>query len=130
MTTTEDGRGLEGWFARLAGEASPAGLPDNSTSQALEASRVAKSGAGTLYGFSGFNSKAAAQFILVFDAQTLPADGAIPVVIISAPASSNFSYDAGRWGRAASRGIVACNSSTSATKTLGAADCWFDVQYV
>ena len=113
----------------LAGERGDL-LPVNARSVAYEASRVAKSGAGLCFGLSGYNSKVSAQFILVFDAQTVPADGAVPETIISVPAASNFSLDYGYHGRAFTQGIVVCNSSTGPTKTIGSADCWFDVQYV
>lgn len=120
---------LQRWFDRMAGEDSPAGFPLSSSSGQLEQFRVVKAGAGTLFGLSGFNSKAAAQFVLIFDSSSALSAGAVPVVVISVPASSNFSYDAGLWGRAFRSGIVVANSSTAATLTAGAADCWFDAQY-
>lgn len=121
---------LQGWADRYEGEDDPIGLPLNSTSGILEAFRVVKSGAGTLFGFSGFNSKVSAQFIQVFDAQTVPADASVPVFVMTAPTVANFSVDFGFYGRAFHSGIVIVNSSTAATKTIGAADCWFDAQYV
>lgn len=120
----------QGWDARYAGENDPIGLPENSTSNALEASRVVKAGAGTLFGFSGFSNRGSSQFILVFDALAVPAAGAIPVIVLTVPTVANFSYDGGFRGRAFHSGIVICNSSTAATLTIGSADCWFDAQYV
>lgn len=111
-------------------------LPLNSTSNVYESFRVVKSGQGILLGFSGYNSNSGTQFILGFDANQVPADGAVPIVIIAAPGSSNFSADFGSvavgsvTGRAFRAGLVLCNSSTGPTKTIGSADCWFDVQYV
>lgn len=103
--------------------------PTNATSAALEASRIAKATPGTLFGVSGFNNKSTAQYIQLHDSATLPADTAVPKVVQLVPALSPFSFDYGIYGRAFAAGIVACNSSTLATKTIGAADCWFDFQY-
>lgn len=97
------------------------------SSPALEASRVIRSRASTLLSVTGHNSKASAQFIQLHDAAALPADGVVPVLTFTVPANSNFSlvfpvpmaFDAG---------VVVCNSATLATKTIGAADCFFTAQ--
>jgi hypothetical protein len=96
-------------------------------SVAYEASAIIKSAPGNLYGFAGYNSKLTPQFIQVHDSATLPADGAIPKVILTVPAVSNFSWNSGEFPKAFANGIVICNSSTGPTKTIGAADCWFSV---
>lgn len=103
--------------------------PTNATTTAYAASLIAKASAGTLYVITGYNSKTSAQFIQVHDSATLPADAAVPKVIFMVPASSNFSYDLGNYGRFFAAGITVCNSSTGPTKTIGAADCWIDVQF-
>ena len=102
--------------------------PTNSTQAALATSKVIKASAGTLFGISGYNS-GAAQFIQLHDAAALPADTAVPVVNIAVAATSNFSIDFGLYGMAFANGIVACNSSTAATKTIGGADCQFFARY-
>jgi hypothetical protein len=101
----------------------------NTTTTALAASLVVKAVPGILYGLSGINNKGSAQYIQVHDATALPADAAVPKIVFTVPATSNFSIDFGYYGRAFLVGIVVCNSSTLATKTIGSADCWFDVQY-
>ena len=102
----------------------------NATTTAYAASLVAIQVPATLMGVSGYNSNASSQFIQLHDATSLPADTAIPQIIIDVPALSNFSVDFGDDGRVFNNGIVVCNSSTGPTKTIGAADCWFDVQVI
>lgn len=104
-------------------------LPLNNPSPRLESSRVVKTGPGILYGFTVTNTKASAQFVQIFDAATLPADGAVPLIAVAAPAADARGVS---WlpGRTFLTGLVICNSTTQGSKTLGAADCLFDVQFV
>jgi hypothetical protein len=96
-------------------------------STALEASHVLSGSAGRLNRVDIFNSKGSAQFILIINAATLPADGAVTLLYPPIPIGANSSVTL-TFPRAltASTGIVVCNSSTGTfTKTIGSADCVF-----
>lgn len=126
MSTTLPDVPLLGWGV---GAASQDLQPDNIHSNALVASLVVKTGPGILYGFTVYNSKAAAQFVQVFDAAILPADGAIPACVFTVATVANLPVN---WipGRTFKTGCVICNSSTAATKTIGSADLFIDAQYL
>lgn len=105
-----------------------ANLPDSKHSNGYANSIVVKTGAGVLYGFTVYSSNAAAQFIQVFDAAAVPADTAVPTVLLTVAAAGNLGVTYIP-GRKFLYGIVLCNSSTGPTKTIGAADCFFDAQF-
>lgn len=104
--------------------------PLNKFTTALASSLVVKATQGKLYGLSVSSTNAGTQFIQVFDARTLPADGTVPLISFNVSATSAGSIYFGSVGRAFEQGIVVCNSTTQGSKTLGAADCLFDAQYV
>lgn len=103
--------------------------PFNARSIKYATSIVVKTGPGILFGFTVYSSKAASQFIQLFDANTLPADGVDPEWFVSVAATSDREFN---WvpGRTFRNGIVICNSSTGPTKTIGSADCYFDAQFL
>lgn len=104
--------------------------PLNNASSQLEASRVIKSGPGKLYGFTVTNTNASAQFVQVWDSNTVPADGeSTPILSKSVPGSDSVGFS---WlpARTFLVGIVLCNSSTIEEKTIGSADCLFDAQFL
>lgn len=114
----------------LAGELSSSPVvPLNNFNPRLAASLIVKPGAGVLYGFTVTNTNASSQFVQVFDAAAVPGDGAVPILAISVQGGNGTGFN---WipGRAFLVGIVLCNSSTQATKTIGSADCIFDAQYL
>lgn len=102
---------------------------NNATTTAYAASLLVKAAPGVLYSITGYNSKTSGQFIQIHDSANIPADATVPKIIFYVPPQSNFAFDTAPFGRAFTVGIVICNSSTGPTKTLGSADCWFDVQY-
>lgn len=100
----------------------------NKRTTANAASLVASSSSAYLCGLTVYNSSASTQFIQVHDAASLPSDTAVPEVSFEVPATSSRALDYGVNPRKFFTGIVVCNSSTQPTKTIGSADCWFDVQ--
>lgn len=82
-------------------------------------------GAQILFGF--WASSVAAQFIQIFDLADVPANGTVPLLSFPVAATSGVGA---QWipGRFFRNGIVICNSSTQHTKTVGSADCIFDLQ--
>lgn len=104
-------------------------LPLNHYSPAVTNSMVVKTGPGILYGITVTNTLGSTQFFQVFDASSVPADGAIPILSKSLPASDAVGFN---WfpGRTFLVGIVVCNSTTIASKTIGSANCLFDANFV
>jgi hypothetical protein len=96
-------------------------------STALEASRVLRASPGQLRGLHVFSSKGSAQYILLMDSATVPADGAVTLLYPPIPIAANqlLLLDF-LCPLVAATGIAVCNSSTGTfTKTIGAADCVF-----
>jgi hypothetical protein len=93
-------------------------------SGAYESSHVLKANQGCLLYLSGYNSGSAA-FIQVFDAATVPADGAAPLKTFAIAGTSNFEVSIPVVGLPCVNGIVVCVSSTAPTKTLGSASVYF-----
>ncbi len=110
--------------------APPYRWPENAFSPALSKSIVLQGGALRLYGFTATSTNVAAQFIQVFDARDVPANGTVPLFSLNAAIASPVGAYFGSVGRSFDFGIVICTSTTQGSLTLGAADTLFDVQYV
>ena len=82
-----------------------------------------------VYGFTVYSTKASSQFVNVFNASALPADTAVPLWSWPLAANNGVGFSWAPNGRQFNAGLVLCNSSTDATKTIGSADCFFDVNY-
>ena len=96
---------------------------------ALATNLVVKNATGTLYRISGINNNAAVRYLQIHNTASLPADGVVPALVFAIPATSNFSFDWGVYGRRFATGITVCLSTTLATKTIAAADMWLNASY-
>lgn len=82
-----------------------------------------------VYGFTVYNSLAAIQYLQMFDGTSVPADTAVPLMTFQLPAQQEKGVWYGDCGRIFRQGLVLCNSTTDTTKTIGSANCFFDVEY-
>jgi hypothetical protein len=91
---------------------------------------VVKASAGKLYKLVFTNGNAAVRYLQIHNTTTLPADTAVPIVSIPVPIGQTFTLDLTQFGQYFSTGMVVCNSSTGATKTVGAADSYINAWYL
>lgn len=101
--------------------------PQSISAEAL-ASSIVIPGLVRVYGFIVASTNVATQFAQWFDMSALPANGVVPICFASVAASTSTGVFFGDCGRVFRQGFVLCNSSTAGSKTIGAADCLFDVQ--
>lgn len=125
----QNGESAETYLGRLA--VATLGASPTTMSTALEASRIIKAAPGNLLSLTVYNSNPSNQFILLLNATTLTANGAVPLIYPSIPIAANSILVLNLpHPIIASIGIVVCNSSTGGfTKTIGSADCVFHAQY-
>jgi len=113
------------WADNIADRNSPQSSPQGKLSNQFIATGYLR-----VYGITVYSSNLSSQFILMFDASTLPADTAVPIMAFPVATAANVGLYYGPMGRIFQRGLVLCSSSTATTKTLNAtADCLFDVEY-
>lgn len=74
---------------------------------------------------TGVNTLGSAQYIMLFDADSLPIDGTVPKRVKKVAASDTFTMDVGIRGIKVVQGCVIANSTTANTLTVGAANCLF-----
>ena len=98
-------------------------------SVAYESGEVVKASPGVLHRISGFNAHVAAVFIQLHDAAAMPANNAVPAIIIHVAATSAFDFDLSELGRNCQKGISICSSSAGPTKTLSGNTAWFSIQF-
>ena len=103
-------------------------VPTNFNRQ-LKLASIVLPGHLVVYGFVVYNTKGSSQFLTAFDAATLPAETAVPLFSWALAANTGVGFSWAPQGREFLSGLALCNSSTDATKTIGSADCFFDVQY-
>ncbi len=116
-------------YAALIPEATSAWALSNAQAFAVT-NLVIKGTAGKLFKLFAQNDNAAARYIQLHNAAALPADTAVPIFSIKLAIGEGREIDFTQFGRYFSTGIVVCNSTTSATKTIGAADSNFTALYL
>lgn len=117
---------LAGWGTPDEGDTQ---LPLNVHSQAYETGHQVKTGPGYLFTLTAYSSNVAAQWIQLFDLAGPPSTGAVPVVAFKVAAAAHvfINYNP---PRTFLTGIWVGNSTTGPTYTAGAADTFFDVQFL
>lgn len=100
----------------------------NSTSTALEATRVVKASAGTLFGLTGHVDTAG--YVWVCNKASAPSGSSDNLLFpVKVSAAGPFSVDLGRFGRYCSTGIAVGFSSSATTWSSGGSNMWVDAQY-
>lgn len=93
------------------------------------ANAVVVPGRIVVMGFTVYNSSSSSQYVNVFDANLTPADTSVPLFSLAVAANSPVSMAFTPGGRQFQTGLALNNSSTDSTKTIGSANCFFDVQF-
>jgi len=105
------------------------GVLTNSTSTALEATRVIKASAGVLYGLQG-HTNVDERYVWICNKTTAPNGTSDNLVLpIYVATAGPFSIDFGPYGRAFATGISVGISTAPTSWTGGGSNAWFDAQF-
>ena len=101
----------------------------NSGAALVSSGVIVNAGPARLFKLTVTSQSTSDQYILLFDAAALPANGAAAVAAFKVPAESTAGIDYGSRGKAFRNGICWSNSSTLPAKTTGAADCYAEANW-
>ena len=90
---------------------------------------IVNAGPARLFNLTVTSESASDQYVMLFDAAAVPANGAAAVGAFKVPAGSTGRIDFGSRGKAFKNGICWSNSSTLPTRTAGAADCYAEANW-
>ncbi len=120
------------WSAQLTSNESGQKPTQVFSSVAAENKPIVTASKGSVLNVLGYTSATADIFIQIFDTNAVPAEAAIPTAVFVIPGrtgGSSFSLAIPNGGLPCTSGIVICNSSTAATKTVGSSNTFFTVTY-
>lgn len=106
--------------------------PTSYNSSDYESFGVAKTGAGNLFGFCGYNASEQYMFLQMHNTDVVPQSGSSPTVILSCPPCNNFFWDGGKFGIYFSSGLTWTASTTGniyGPQTVYSGSVWVNVFY-
>ncbi|HEV3115291.1 MAG TPA: hypothetical protein VGY99_32820 [Candidatus Binataceae bacterium] len=109
----------------------PGELPNsyNSGGALVSGGVIVSDGPARLYKLTVTSQDNADQFVMLFDAVAVPANGAAAVAAFKVPAGSTAGIDYGWRGKAFEHGICWSNSTTLPDLTAGAANCYAEANW-
>jgi hypothetical protein len=118
-------------MARLNLQFDPGELPYgyNSGGALVGSGVIVNAGPARLFNLTVTSESASDQYVMLFDAAAVPANGAPAVAAFKVPAGSTAGIDYGSRGKAFKNGICWSNSSTLPDRTGGAADCFAEANW-
>jgi hypothetical protein len=109
----------------------PGELPNsyNSGGTLVSSGVVVSDGPARLYNLTVTSEDNSDQYILLFDAAVVPANGAAAVAAFKVPAGATAGINYGSRGKAFEHGICWSNSTTLPDLTVGAANCYAEANW-